>query len=456
MAKYLTSDTLIQSVLRRAMIPQSQSTFVESDFLAFANEELDIGIVPHIQQYHEDYLMQVDYLPVTPQQSYYEIPSRATGNRLRMVNYVDPSGNVYEMTRVSIEDLPYYQNGSFGISNQGIRAFSIQNDEIVLMPVDHHSLVGYLQVSYYLSMNELVATNTVSTITAFNPYTGVVNVDMVPSNLASPVLIDILQTQSPHKRLTLDIFPSAVSQAGNTYTLGIAPIYQVTCAAKAQIPASSYFNLIANGTLTSTLFAQQSNDQIGMSTLNQVIVVWYDTTGSDPQPPANYGSIFVRVNISSAITATDVINATVSAINTAALQYWTASNVSGLLQLNTTLMGSYSSVAIENALPFSYVITNNPIAVIPDELVIGDYIAQARQCIIPNIPTELHSMLAQRVACRCLEALGDMQGLQIANQKLAEMELKTGSLLGNRVEGAPLKVVNRHGFLRQSRRMLRR
>jgi len=454
-AKWLTSDTLIASVKRRAMLPTTQSTFTEADFLAFANEEQDIGITPHILQYHEDYLMQIDYLPVTPGQSYYEIPSRSTGNKVRMIHYMDPSGNVFEMTRVLIEDLPYYQNGSFGISNQGIRAFFIENDEIVLMPVDRHSLVGFLQVSYYLSPNELVATNTVSTITGFDPYTGVVTVNSVPTNMASAVPMDILQTRSPHKRLALDITPSQVSNTSNFYQFGVTPITQVTCSAKASIPASSYIFLLANGQLAPNRNGSQSNDVIGPNTLSQTICVYYDLTGGEPAPSVT-ADIFIRVNLVSAVTAADVALATSSSINAAALEYFSSSIVSGQLQINTTLVGNYSQVAIGSGLPFTVQITNTPTALLPDEMIVGDYVAQANQTIIPNIPTELHSMLAQRVACRCLEALGDMQGLQMANQKLAEMELKTGSLIDNRVEGAPLKVVNRHGFLRQSRRMLRR
>ena len=156
------------------------------------------------------------------------------------------------------------------------------------------------------------------------------------------------------------------------------------------------------------------------------------------------------------MTAADVAAATAAAINAAGLTYYTATSNGINLTVNTTLVGSFSQVAIQPNLLFSQAITNNPSSYIPDELSVGDYLANEGECKIPSIPTELHSMLAQRVACRCLEALGDMAGLQMANQKLAEMELKTGSLIGNRVEGANLKVVNRHGFLRQSRRMLRR
>jgi len=455
MAKYMTTDTLIESVKRRATLPTTQITFTEKDFLAFANEEMDIGIVPHILQFHEDYLMQIDLLPVTANQSYYEIPGRSTGNKIRMVHYMDTSGNVFEMTRVLIEDLPYYQNGSFGISNTGVRAFYIENDEIVLLPVDRHSLTGFLQVSYYLRPNELVPTNTVSTITSFDKYTGIVNVDMIPPNLGSAIPMDILQTKGSHKRLLLDTTPSTVSTPSAQFIFGVAPITNITCSPKASIPPSSYFNLVANGNVSVNNFGQQTNDSPGPNTLSQNNIVWYDTTGSD-LAPVGVGSPLIRVDISAAVSPFDVATATAAAINAASLQYFSAQVVGSLLQINTTLVGLFSQVGLQPNLLFTQVTINIPSSVMPDELSVGDYVAEAEQCIIPNIPTDLHSMLAQRIACRCLEALGDMQGLQMANQKLAEMELKTGSIIDNRVEGAPLKVVNRHGFLRQSRRMLRR
>jgi hypothetical protein len=90
---------------------------------------------------------------------------------------------------------------------------------------------------------------------------------------------------------------------------------------------------------------------------------------------------------------------------------------------------------------------------IPDELEVGDYVMQADETYMPQLPTELHVVLAQRVACRCLEALGDTQGLANANTKLQEMEYKLGIIIDNRVEGSPKKVVNRTGFLRNSRRL---
>lgn len=80
---------------------------------------------------------------------------------------------------------------------------------------------------------------------------------------------------------------------------------------------------------------------------------------------------------------------------------------------------------------------------IPAELEAGDYMPIAGESCIPNVPTELHAILAQRVACRILEAIGDSTALQNAMQKLQEMEGKAGVILDNRVEGSVHKVCNR-------------
>jgi len=84
----------------------------------------------------------------------------------------------------------------------------------------------------------------------------------------------------------------------------------------------------------------------------------------------------------------------------------------------------------------------------PSHLKKGDHLAEACEASIPQIPSELHSMLAQMVACRILEAQGDTQGLQNAMVKLKQMENAAGMLIDSRVDDAPFKIVNRHGLVR--------
>src|SRR5688500_12240627 len=100
----MTSEELIDSVKRRASIPESQATFIDTDFLAMADEETSIGLVPSILSFHEEYFVYTEDVALVDEQLAYAIPYRAIGNRLRDLCYVDSSGNEYPMTRVNPED----------------------------------------------------------------------------------------------------------------------------------------------------------------------------------------------------------------------------------------------------------------------------------------------------------------------------------------------------------------
>jgi hypothetical protein len=88
---------------------------------------------------------------------------------------------------------------------------------------------------------------------------------------------------------------------------------------------------------------------------------------------------------------------------------------------------------------------------IPSDLQVGDYICTSGESVIPQVPAELQVMLAQAVACRVLEALGDTQGLTNANAKLVDMEAKLLNIISNRVEAPGKKIVNRNSLLRNRR-----
>lgn len=316
MASYLTSNTLIESIKRRAMIPSNQSTFTDQDFLALANEEMNIGIVPSIILQHQNYLQAKQNQPLLPNTSQYPIPYRAIGNMLMDVFYVDTSLNYFEMTRISKSDLPDF-NGPY---TQGYaRLFYVENNEIVIFPTITGQVSGSIEMEYYVRPNQLVTEDRVGIITGINTVTGDVNIDKVPTVFGSTNLYDFIQLVSPHKTLSYD-----------------NPILSIN-------------------TITKTLT--------------------FDPT------------------------------------------------------------------------------------LLPQGLAVGDHVNLSEESIIPQIPSDLHVVLAHRVAARCMEALGDTAGLQNANTKLAEMEIKTANLINNRVENAPLKVVSRNNHIHRgltSRRFRRR
>jgi hypothetical protein len=85
---------------------------------------------------------------------------------------------------------------------------------------------------------------------------------------------------------------------------------------------------------------------------------------------------------------------------------------------------------------------------IPSTFTSGDYICLANESIIPQIPPDLHNLLAEQACARILSALGDQAGLAATNAKIAEMEQRQGNLIDNRVDGSIQKVNGRHSILR--------
>lgn len=100
------------------------------------------------------------------------------------------------------------------------------------------------------------------------------------------------------------------------------------------------------------------------------------------------------------------------------------------------------------------VINVNP-SDIPADLEVGDFICSAGETVIPQVPSELQVMVAQAVACRVLEAIGDTQNLQNATAKLQEMEVKLLAIIDSRVEAPSRKIVNTNSFISNQRRIRR-
>lgn len=87
------------------------------------------------------------------------------------------------------------------------------------------------------------------------------------------------------------------------------------------------------------------------------------------------------------------------------------------------------------------------VADIPTNLKAGDHFCIAQQSAIPQIPSDLHPILAHRAGKRCLAALGDTEAYAIATNTLTEFEKNSENLIDDRVEDSPRKIVNRRSIL---------
>lgn len=304
-----TASVLIDGIKRRAAIPENQATFESEDFLAFADEELLLGIVPGIMSLHEDYFLFEIAVDLVAGKTEYEIPSRAAGNKLRDLQYKPDSNTFVEMTRIGIGDR--FSNDAM---LNDYRRYYVKNNKVVIGS-NMNSTSGQLIFVFYIKPSQLVLEDRVGIITGINDLnngTTEIVVNAVPDNFNTSILYDVYKSESPSTILKIDMTPLTI----NTITRAI----------------------------------KFSSDEI------------------------------------------------------------------------------------------------------PDELKVGDHLAQSGEATIAQIPNEFHAMLEQMVACRVLEAQGDTQGLQSAMQKLQQMQNAGANLIDNRIDDAPVKINNKHGFLRSNRR----
>lgn len=96
----------------------------------------------------------------------------------------------------------------------------------------------------------------------------------------------------------------------------------------------------------------------------------------------------------------------------------------------------FETVAFDQSGSFSGNVLTIP-AGLPADVEVGDHVVLANESCIPQIPAELHPVLAQAVAARCLGALGDLEAEQSARAKLAQMMAAALTIISNRADVNP-------------------
>lgn len=227
MSSKLNSNELIVSIKRRASIPESQSTFTAEDLLAFADEELSLGIVPEIMRLHEDYLLFEEDVKLVANKQDYRIPPRAIGSKLRDLQFQKVDGKtIGEMTRIGIGDRFTDFNGRLGAH---LRQFYIKNNKVILVNKIGPSPTEALKMIYYISPSKLVQLEDVGVIRNIASPSGgtvVITLQNFPGDftalngLGLAQEYDFYTIDSPSNILKKDITLTAIDP--NTKTVTIA------------------------------------------------------------------------------------------------------------------------------------------------------------------------------------------------------------------------------------------
>jgi hypothetical protein len=385
MSSILKTDALIRSIKLRAFIPSSQETFTDDDLLRMATEEINIGLVPLIQRMHEEHLIYYIDIPLERGRKRYAIPPRAHGNKLRDAALIDENDNIFELHRYSLSEISDLTNTTTYINNRG---FYLENNDLILSSFDINA--GYkLRMYFYMRPNHLVKEELGSSI------------------------ISIVNTFEVNQRTPVS-----------------GSISNITTGERTIITAN-------NHGLTNTDLAFISG------------------TSTTPSIEGYHEiSIIDSNNFSIAITTTSVgvISGTYdSALSVRKFRLKTLPESFLTTEVFDFVQHVSPNKILHYDIPYNSINQLSseiscPAELVPD-VVVGSYINAAEESFVPNIPTELHPILAQRVAVMCLEAMGDEQNKQSAERKLAKMEQDAGTFLDNRVEGAVQKIKSRNSPL---------
>lgn len=155
MARPIIASKLIKSVRNRALIPTDTSVFQDEDILDILNEEVTQGLLSTIMSLNEEHL--VDHIDIQIDSTQdlsqgIKIPERAVGNKLREVSYIR-EGNVYELSRISLEELSDYRN-DFDRYNYNLDLFYVEGDRIKF--VSNRVSADFVRVYFYMMPNDIV------------------------------------------------------------------------------------------------------------------------------------------------------------------------------------------------------------------------------------------------------------------------------------------------------------
>jgi hypothetical protein len=126
---------------------------------------------------------------------------------------------------------------------------------------------------------------------------------------------------------------------------------------------------------------------------------------------------------------------------------WGASNTFDLIRGRGMFQSLGDDLAIDSMPDTSSIIFT---ATLPTDLAVGDYVSLAGKSPIAQVPYEAHHLLAQLGAIKVNEALGDLQGMQMAQSKYEMMVNAFIRSINNRVDGSPKTIVNRNGIFSSS------
>lgn len=222
MARPLIASKLISSVRNRSFIPTDTSVFQDSDILDILNEEITQGLLSTIMTLNEEHMVEHIDIPITSADNLregIEIPERAVGNKLRDVAFVSDSGSVYELSRISLEEVSDYDQG-YDYYTFGLDVFYIEGNRVKFLT--NKSSSGNVRMYFYMMPNSLVKEDECAKILSStvddDAGTTTITFSNFPDNFTNLPVMDFVSNKVPNKITGYDITPIGANKSQKTIT----------------------------------------------------------------------------------------------------------------------------------------------------------------------------------------------------------------------------------------------
>jgi hypothetical protein len=208
-----TNLDLLTTIKLNCMVPVDQITFSDEEILFMASNELELNVLSNIMKMREEYYVYTKIYDLATS-GRYEIPSRAAGNKIRIV-YLKNGEQLWPCSLITKKEIPYVQNQY--TTSSAIPLFYIENDEVVFVANTSNQInANEVQIDYYLEPNELVLPSECLKITNIDRNSGIIQVSerQIPTGIQETTEIDFIQAIPTNKLKAHDV--ALVSTSPNT------------------------------------------------------------------------------------------------------------------------------------------------------------------------------------------------------------------------------------------------
>jgi hypothetical protein len=211
MALVYTAEELIESIRNLGMVPDSGTLGGDdADIIRHINEEMSLSLIPELIEKRQEYYVVTTRITLVSNTLKYRIPTRAIGDKLRFVRWVDTSGDkdVDPLEEITPEHFHEY---SWSTTTEP-EGYYIEGNYICLIG---NTFSGYLEISWYFRPGQLVLSTDARKITVINSKTVTLSAD-VPTTWSTANKFDIHSAESGAEIKMWGETASAVGGSGLT------------------------------------------------------------------------------------------------------------------------------------------------------------------------------------------------------------------------------------------------